>query len=163
MKDILRKEMKKIGLDKDLRSLLRLILEDKKPVDVGRQAAASGALNGCIEGVLVGLTCHEYVREGVMTGKEASKKVLVGASSGFVTSASGTAITYSVAKYLGNTGPISIAAGMAASAGTRYAWARLLKRAGVEDLDAWLEATQSIKPPHVVNDEEDEDEEDEDE
>ena len=168
LKDMIREEMKKAGIGRDVRELLlrlRAFKEDtpKTPREVALQSASSGALNAAIEGVLVGMTCHEYVREGVMTGKEASKKVLVGASSGFVTSASGTAVTYGVARYLGSTGPVSIAAGMAASAGSRYMYSKFLKRVGVEELDTWIRALSAQDNMNAPEDSDEDDEEDDDE
>lgn len=166
IKQIIREEIKRSGLGRDVKDLLGILktLKEDAPKtgrEIGQQAAASGLMNAALEGVLVGISCKEYVDEGAMTGSDAAKKVVIGAGSGFVTAGIGTAVTYGIARYVG--GPMSIAAGMAASASSRYVYAQTLSRLGIQDFEAWLQEDAEGAVVPLEDDSEDDSEDDDDE
>lgn len=164
------KDLKALGtettdLQKDFRGIVGAILDAKKktPKEIATISAQAGAVNAALEGVLTAAQCRAYVQEGSMTGRQAVSFVVKDASSGFLTSTVGSAVSYGISRVLGTQGPISIAVGMAASAGTRYVYRQVIKSS---DLKGWVEELrlqeQAMQDDDIEADRDDDDDSDDD-
>lgn len=86
----------------------------------------AGVAGAIVDGAVGGLNAANAVRKGKMDTKQAAIHTGAEAGCGFVTSSAGTAGTLAAYMVTGAMGPITIAAGMGASIGSRYVYRKIV-------------------------------------
>ena len=89
----------------------------------------AGVAGAIVDGAVGGLNAANAVRKGKMDTKQAAIHTGAEAGCGFVTSSAGTAGTLAAYMVTGAMGPITIAAGMGASIGSRYVYRKIVGEA----------------------------------
>lgn len=95
----------------------------------------AGVAGAIVDGAMGGVQALNAVRKGKIDGRQAVIHTGAEAGCGFVTSSAGTAGTLAAYMLTGAMGPVTIAAGMGASVGSRYVYRKIVGETMPEERD----------------------------
>ncbi len=94
--------------------------------DLAVMCGRAGAAGAVVDAAMGGVNAARAMRRGEIDSSQAAKHVASEAGCGFVTSSAGTAGTLAAYMLTGAMGPVTLAAGMGASMGSRWVYRQIV-------------------------------------